>query len=156
MTPAVNLAKKAKIAFELHQYQHDPNVASYGEEAASALGKDPRQVFKTLLAADDAGQLYVAVVPVSGKLDLKALAKVVGAKRLNMADPKTAEKATGYLVGGISPLGQKKRLKLTLDSSASEFDTIMVSAGRRGLEIELSPQDLLSLTQGKAAAIALQ
>ncbi|GAA4879415.1 Cys-tRNA(Pro) deacylase [Ferrimonas pelagia] len=153
MTPAINAAKKAKIAFQVHQYRHDANAASYGEEAAHVLGQDPARVFKTLLAADEAGQLFVAVVPVAGKLDLKALAKAVKAKRLTMADPTAAEKATGYVVGGISPLGQKKRLSLVLDSSAERFDTIYVSAGRRGLEIELTPADLLRLSRGQLAAI---
>ncbi|TKB48969.1 Cys-tRNA(Pro) deacylase [Ferrimonas sediminicola] len=153
MTPAVNAAKKAKVPFQLHQYQHDPSAASYGLEAAEALGQDPARVFKTLLAADDGGQLYVAVVPVIGQLDLKALAKAVKAKRLAMADPKVAEKATGYVVGGISPLGQKKRLTLVLDASAEAFETICVSGGRRGLEIELAPADLLTLTGGRFAAV---
>ncbi len=153
MTPAVNAAKKAKVPFQLHQYQHDPNAPSYGLEAAEALGQDPARVFKTLLAADDAGKLYVAVVPVTGQLDLKALAKAVKAKRLAMADPKAAEKATGYVVGGISPLGQKKRLALVLDASAQAFDTICVSGGRRGLEIELAPGDLLKLTGGSFASV---
>ncbi|WP_028115586.1 Cys-tRNA(Pro) deacylase [Ferrimonas senticii] len=153
MTPAITAAKKAKVNFVTHQYQHDPNAASFGEEAAQLLGQLPQRVFKTLLASDDSGKLYVAVVPVSGQLDLRALAKAVAAKKLAMAKPDMAEKATGYVVGGISPLGQKKRLPLVLDSSALGFDTIFVSAGRRGLEIELAATDLLKLTGGKAADI---
>ncbi|WP_028113659.1 Cys-tRNA(Pro) deacylase [Ferrimonas kyonanensis] len=153
MTPAVNAAKKAKVAYQLHQYHHDPASPSYGLEAADALQQDSARVFKTLLAADDGGKLYVAVVPVTGSLDLKALAKAVKAKRLAMADPKMAEKATGYVVGGISPLGQKKRLPLLLDESAQAHATIFVSGGRRGLEIELAPDELVSLTQGQYAAI---
>ncbi|QIZ76942.1 Cys-tRNA(Pro) deacylase [Ferrimonas lipolytica] len=153
MTPAITAAKRAKIAFSIHQYQHDPAVASYGEEAAEALGKPLQQVFKTLLATDDSGTLYVAVVPVSGQLDLRALAKAVNAKKLTMANPAVAEKATGYVVGGISPLGQKKRLSLVLDSSAEQFATICVSAGRRGLEIELAPADLLKLSNGRLSDI---
>ncbi|SHH25891.1 Cys-tRNA(Pro) deacylase [Ferrimonas marina] len=153
MTPAVAAAKRAKIPFQLHQYQHDPAADSFGEEAATVLGQDPQRVFKTLLAADEAGKLVVAVVPVAGKLDLKALAKACGAKKLSMADAVAAERATGYVVGGISPLGQKKRLPLVLDASAEQFDTLFVSAGRRGLEIELAPADLLKLTQGRLAAI---
>lgn len=154
MTPAVNAAKKAKISFQVHQYQHDPKAESYGLEAAEAINQDPARVFKTLLAADEAGKLYVAVVPVTGKLDLKALAKCVKAKKLAMAKPDAAERATGYVVGGISPLGQKKRLPLVLDSSAEGFDTLFVSGGRRGLEIELAAQDLLRLTQGTLGNIA--
>ncbi|MBY5990921.1 Cys-tRNA(Pro) deacylase [Ferrimonas balearica] len=154
MTPAVNAAKKAKIPHRLHQYDHDPAAESYGLEAAEALGQDPARVFKTLLAADEAGKLYVAVVPVTGLLDLKALAKAVKAKKLAMANPAAAEKATGYVVGGISPLGQKRRLALVLDKSAEQFDTICVSGGRRGLEIELAPGDLLALTGGQLAAVA--
>ncbi|MBW3164091.1 Cys-tRNA(Pro) deacylase [Ferrimonas balearica] len=153
MTPAINAAKKAKVPHQIHQYHHDPAAESYGLEAAEALEKSPQQVFKTLLAADDAGKLYVAVVPVAGKLDLKALAKAVKAKKLVMANPADAEKATGYVVGGISPLGQKKRLPLVLDDSASQFDTICVSAGRRGLEIELAPADLLKLTGGSLGPV---
>ncbi|GAA5194982.1 Cys-tRNA(Pro) deacylase [Ferrimonas gelatinilytica] len=154
MTPAVNAAKRAKIAHTLHSYRHDPAAESYGEEAAQALGLDATRVFKTLLVSDEAGRLAVAVVPVSTKLDLKALAKAWGVKKLAMAQPVAAEKATGYVVGGISPLGQKKRLPLFLDAGAEGLSTIFVSAGRRGLEIELAPKDLLALTQGRFATIA--
>ncbi|WP_298439678.1 Cys-tRNA(Pro) deacylase [uncultured Ferrimonas sp.] len=153
MTPAIVAAKRAKIRFQTHQYQADPAAPSYGDEAANAIGQPPQRVFKTLLASDDSGQLYVAVVPVSGQLDLRALAKAVSAKKLSMAAVDLAQKATGYVVGGISPLAQKKRLPLVLDASAAQFDTIFVSAGRRGLEIELSAEDLLQLTRGRYGAI---
>lgn len=156
MTPAINLAKKQKIDYTVHQYDHDPANTNFGLEAAEVLGQDPNQVFKTLLFSlnGDAKNLVVAIVPVAGMLDLKAAAKAAGGKKADMADPKIAEKITGYIVGGISPLGQKKRLPTFLDVSAEQFDTICVSAGRRGLEIELAPQDLLSLTRGSFAPIA--
>jgi Cys-tRNA(Pro)/Cys-tRNA(Cys) deacylase len=154
VTPAVNAARKAGIPFTLHEYRHDPRAGSYGLEAAEALGLDVARVFKTLVAAAEGKGLWVAVVPVAGLLDLKALAEAAGAKRATMADPKAAERATGYVVGGISPLGQRQRLSTAVDASALQFDTIFVSAGRRGLEIELSPGDLLALTGGTARAIA--
>ncbi|WP_286237226.1 Cys-tRNA(Pro) deacylase [Neptuniibacter halophilus] len=155
MTPAINMAKKAKVAFTVHEYEHDPSAESYGEEAADALGLDPAQVFKTLLVAQngDNKKLAVGVVPVSGQLDLKAMASALKVKKVSMANPQDAERATGYVVGGISPLGQKKRLPLVLDSSAGNFPSICMSAGRRGLEIEMSAADLLRLTQGTLAPI---
>ncbi|MBT2386006.1 Cys-tRNA(Pro) deacylase [Streptomyces sp. ISL-11] len=152
-TPAIVALERAGTAFSTHAYEHDPAVASYGEEAARALGLDPAQVFKTLVAEVD-GALTVAVVPVSGSLDLKALASAVGGKRAAMADPAAAERATGYVRGGISPLGQRKRLPTALDASAGSHATICVSAGRRGLEVELSPTDLASLTEAVVAPIA--
>ena len=156
MTPAINVAKKAGVTFRIHEYAHDPNAASYGEEAANLLGLDYRQVFKTLLVSLTGGKhtLAVGVVPVNAMLDLKAVAKVLGAKKAEMADPKVAERSTGYVVGGISPLGQKKRLPLVLDQSAAEQSTIFVSAGRRGLEIELAPQALIDLSEGIFSNIA--
>lgn len=155
MTPAINAAKKAGVTYKVHEYQHDPNAESYGGEAADALGIDPGQVFKTLLVAlnGDNKKLAVAVVPVSGQLDLKAMAAALKVKKVAMANPQDAERATGYIVGGISPLGQKKRLPMVLDSSSESFATIYMSAGRRGLEIELAPADLMQLTGATSAVV---
>ncbi|MEU4078369.1 Cys-tRNA(Pro) deacylase [Streptomyces venezuelae] len=151
-TPATVALTEAGTAFTVHAYEHDPASPSYGEEAAEALGVSPGRVFKTLVADVD-GELTVAVVPVAGQLDLKALASAVGGKRAAMADPAAAERTTGYVRGGISPLGQRKRLRTVLDASASEHATICVSAGRRGLEVELSPADLAALTSAVVAPI---
>ncbi|MFH8631761.1 Cys-tRNA(Pro) deacylase [Streptomyces lydicus] len=152
-TPATVALTEAGVRFITHSYEHDPAAASYGEEAAEALGVSPDQVFKTLLAEVD-GTLTVAVVPVSGSLDLKALAAAVGGKRAAMADPAAAERSTGYVRGGISPLGQRKRLPTVVDASAEGRPTVCVSAGRRGLEVELSPADLVALTGARLAPIA--
>jgi Cys-tRNA(Pro)/Cys-tRNA(Cys) deacylase len=152
-TPATALLAKQKVTHRVHAYPHDPRAASYGAEAASALGIEPRQCFKTLVADVD-GALVVGVVPVGGSLDLKALAAAVGGKRAAMADPSSAERATGYVRGGISPLGQRKRLPTVVDASAVELATMYVSAGRRGLEIELAPADLVRLTAATVAPIA--
>ncbi|WP_344323059.1 Cys-tRNA(Pro) deacylase [Streptomyces macrosporus] len=152
-TPATVAATEAGVAFTLHSYEHDPAAASYGEEAAEALGVAPERVFKTLVADVD-GAPTVAVVPVSGSLDLKALAAAVGGKRAAMADPAAAERTTGYVRGGISPLGQRKALPTVVDASAERHGTICVSAGRRGLEIELAPADLVKLTGAVTAPIA--
>ncbi|MFE4637562.1 Cys-tRNA(Pro) deacylase [Streptomyces sp. NPDC056773] len=152
-TPAIVALTAAGAEFTVHAYEHDPAHPSYGEEAAEALGVSPAQVFKTLLADVD-GSLVVAVVPVSGSLDLKALASAVGGKRAAMADPALAERTTGYVLGGISPLGQRKRLPTVLDASASGFPAICVSAGRRGLEVELAPATLTTLTSATVAPIA--
>lgn len=156
MTPAVVAAQQAAIEFRIHEYRHDPAAPSYGEEAAQALGVTAERVFKTLIVELEAKprQLAVAVVPVAKQLDLKALASASGAKKAAMAKPEEAERATGYVLGGISPLGQRKRLVTVLDASAREFTTIYVSAGRRGLEIELSPIDLQRLTDARLAPIA--
>ncbi|PVZ41779.1 Cys-tRNA(Pro) deacylase [Pseudomonas sp. CC120222-01a] len=153
MTPALDLLKKARAEHRVHSYEHDPKSASYGLEAAEKLGLEPQQVFKTLLASSEKGELLVAVVPVVGTLDLKALAHAAGVKKCEMADPAVAQRATGYLVGGISPLGQKKRLRTFIDDSAQNFATIHVSAGRRGLEVELAAAVLAEHTQGKFAGI---
>ncbi|MFG2371640.1 Cys-tRNA(Pro) deacylase [Streptomyces sp. NPDC048504] len=151
-TPATVVLTTAGVPYELHAYDHDPSHPSYGEEAAEAMGVSPDRVFKTLLADVD-GTLTVAVVPVAGQLDLKALASAVGGKRATMADPTLAERTTGYVRGGISPLGQRKRLRTVLDTSATTHPTICVSAGRRGLEVELSPEDLKTLTDAVLAPI---
>ena len=138
MTPAIDLLKKNRAEHRVHSYEHDPKAASYGLEAAEKLGLNPAQVFKTLLAASEKGELLVAVVPVAGSLDLKALAHAAGVKKAEMADPQAAQRATGYLLGGISPLGQKKRLRTYIDNSAQIQPSIFVSAARRGLEVQLS------------------
>ncbi|MCS6094346.1 MULTISPECIES: Cys-tRNA(Pro) deacylase [Shewanella] len=155
MTPAVQLAKKAKIAFEILEYSHDPHCAAYGEEAANTLGLEPAQVFKTLLVAIDKAHapIAVALVPVDHQLNLKAVAKCLGQKKLQMADAELAQKSSGYLVGGISPLAQKKQLPTLIDASAQAFDRIYVSAGRRGLEISLAATDLAKLCKGEFADI---
>jgi Cys-tRNA(Pro)/Cys-tRNA(Cys) deacylase len=152
-TPATTVLKQRKVAHTLHTYDHDARAASYGMEAAGALGIDPALCFKTLVADVD-GTLIVAVVPVTGSLDLKALAAAVGGKRGAMADPAAAERSSGYVRGGISPLGQRKRLATVIDASASALARMYVSAGRRGLEIELAPADLASLTDAVFASIA--
>ncbi|WP_086868453.1 Cys-tRNA(Pro) deacylase [Streptomyces viridochromogenes] len=151
-TPATVALTAAGVAYTVHSYEHDPAHPSYGEEAAQAMGVSPDRVFKTLVADVD-GTLTVAVVPVAGQLDLKALAAAVGGKRAAMADPALAERTTGYVRGGISPLGQRKKLPTVLDASASGHDTICVSAGRRGLEVELSPADLAALTGAVLAPV---
>ena len=151
-TPATVALTKAGAAFTVHRYDHDPAAPSYGLEAAAALGVDPERVFKTLLAEVD-GRLVVAVVPVSGQLDLKALAAAVGGKRAAMADPTLAERATGYVVGGISPLGQKRALPTVVDETAQLWDTVFVSAGRRGVDLELGPDVLVSLTAATLAPV---
>ncbi len=153
MTPAVTAAKRAGIQFELHEYAHNPDTVSYGEEAAEKLGLEPERVFKTLVAKLDGGELVVGLVPVTGTLDLKALAAAAGIKKGVMAEVAEAERATGYLAGGISPLGQKKRLRTFIDDSAGRFETIFVSAGRRGLEIELAPKVLRDLCGAAMASI---
>jgi Cys-tRNA(Pro)/Cys-tRNA(Cys) deacylase len=152
-TPATVLLGRCKIAHRLHSYHHDPRTESYGAEAAAALGVDPCRCFKTLVATVD-GALAVAVVPVTGSLDLKALAGAMDGKRAAMADPAAAERTTGYVRGGISPLGQRKRLPTVVDASAQAHETVYVSAGRRGLEIELAPGDLVRLTDATVAPIA--
>src|SRR2546423_8754839 len=152
-TPATALLRQQKVAHRVHAYPHDPRSASYGTEAANALGIDPAHCFKTLVAEVD-GALVVAVVPVTGALDLKALAGAVGGKRAAMADPTSAERTTGYVRGGISPLGQRKRLPTVVDSSAVDLPAVFVSAGRRRLEGELGPADLVRPPRPAGAAVA--
>lgn len=151
-TPATVALARAGVAHELRHYRHDPGAPSYGLEAATALGVPPEQVFKTLLAKVD-GRLVVAVVPVSGSLDLKALAAAVGGKRAEMAEAAEAERSTGYVIGGISPLGQRKALPTVVDETAAVFETVLVSAGRRGLDVSLAPDDLVRLTTARLAPI---
>lgn len=152
-TPATVALTRAGVAFTTHTYEHDPSAASYGLEAAEVLGLDPAAVLKTLLADVD-GRLVVGIVPVSGQLDLKALAAAAGGKKATMADPAAAERATGYVVGGISPLGQKRAHPTVLDESALAHETVYVSGGRRGLDLGLSPGDLVRLTGATTAPIA--
>ncbi|EGU44199.1 hypothetical protein VII00023_15826 [Vibrio ichthyoenteri ATCC 700023] len=157
MTPAINAAKKKKIAHTIHQYEHDPRAESFGLEAVEALGNDPKEVFKTLLFClnGEAKNLAVAVIPVEQKLNLKLAAKAVKGKKAEMANPDIAQKTTGYVVGGISPLGQKKALPTFIHHSALDLDTMFVSAGRRGLEIEIAPKDLAMLTRGEFVELCL-
>jgi len=152
-TPATALLASQRVSHTVHTYDHDPRHASYGTEASETLGLSPARVFKTLVAEVD-GALTVGVVPVGTQLDLKALAAAVGGKKAKMADVAAAERATGYVAGGISPLGQRKRLPVVLDVSATNFDTIFCSGGRRGLEIELAPTDLARLANAIVAPIA--
>ncbi|MFD4654385.1 Cys-tRNA(Pro) deacylase [Kitasatospora sp. NPDC058444] len=152
-TPATVALEAAAVPFTVHAYDHDPAAASYGGEAAEVLGISPARVFKTLVADVD-GTLTVGVVPVAGQLDLKALAAAVGGKRAAMADPAAAERSSGYVLGGISPLGQRRPLRTVVDASALGHPTVYVSAGRRGLEVELAPADLVTLTQARTAPIA--
>lgn len=144
MTPACKILKAKKIDYSIHEYEHDPNTKSFGLEAAEKLGLSVHEVFKTLLVTDDK-IFFVAVLPVEHQLNLKKIATAVGAKKLHMADPKDAERLTGYLVGGISPVGQKKRLKTVVDASAQPLSKMYVSGGKRGLDIGLQPQDLVEV-----------
>lgn len=152
-TPATAALRAAGIPFTEHAYEHDPANRDFGMEAATALGLDPDQVFKTLLADVD-GRLVVGIVPVTGKLDLKALAAAVGGKKATMADPAVAERRTGYVVGGISPIGQKSRHETVLDETAELWDVVYVSGGRRGFDLGLAPADLIRATDAVVADIA--
>lgn len=151
-TPATVALTAAGIAYTAHPYTHDPRAASYGLEAAEALGVAPERVFKTLLASLD-GSLVVGIVPVSGQLDLKALARALGGSRAQMAEVAAAERTTGYVAGGISPFGQKRRLPTALDASALDHPTIFVSGGRRGLDLELAPDAVVAATGAVTATI---
>jgi len=153
MTPAINAIRKAEIRHQVHEYVHDPDNQAYGAETVEKLGLPAERVFKTLVVSIDNQELVVGVVPVSSMLSMKHLAKAVGAKKAAMANPSDVERVTGYVLGGVSPLGQKKRLKTIIDASAQTFATIYVSAGRRGMQIELSPQDLKKLTGAVFAEI---
>lgn len=152
-TPAIALLERKGVAHSVHEYEVAESVGDgYGEAVAAAIGSDPARVFKTLMAVVD-GRHVVAIVPVSSRLSTKALAKAASGKKASMADPADAERLTGYVTGGISPLGQRKSHPTYLDDSALAFDTIFVSAGKRGLQVELAPSDLLALTRGKAASL---
>lgn len=152
-TPATVALTRAGIDFVLHEYHHDPRATSYGLEAAEALGLDPDRVLKTLMVSLD-GALTVGIVPVSGQLDLKGLARALGGSKALMADVAAAERATGYVAGGISPVGQKRRHPTVLDDTATGFDTVFVSAGRRGLDLEIAPADLVTATGAVVAPIS--
>jgi Cys-tRNA(Pro)/Cys-tRNA(Cys) deacylase len=151
-TPATAVLAAAGVPYVLHPYDHDPSTASYGAEAAQVLGIDPSKVFKTLMVEVE-GKLAVGIVPVSGTLDLKAFAAALGAKKAAMADPAAAQRRTGYVLGGISPLGQRLPSPTVLDHSALALETILVSGGKRGLDIELAPADLIRLTEATTASI---
>ena len=153
MTPAINAAKQARVNYTIHEYEHDPAAESYGEEAAEKIGANPAQVFKTLVVSLDGKDLAVGIIPVTAMLGLKQIAKAAGAKKALMADKQLVQRTTGYVLGGVSPLGQKKPLKTFIDQSAEDFETIFVSAGKRGLEIELAPADLARLTQARFALL---
>ena len=153
MTPGILAAKNAKISYTIHEYTHDPSSESYGSEAAEKMGVPEVRVFKTLIVTLDSRDLVVGVVPVSSMLSMKLIAKAAGAKKATMAAASDVARSTGYVLGGVSPLGQKKRLKTFIDASAELFSSVYVSAGRRGLEIELSPNDLRNLTNGVFAEI---
>jgi Cys-tRNA(Pro)/Cys-tRNA(Cys) deacylase len=152
-TPATRAAQRAGVVFTVHEYAHDASVVAYGAEAVERLGLDPQRVFKTIVVRTS-GTHAVAVVPVATEVDLKALAGALGAKQAVLADAGDAQRLTGYVVGGISPLGQKRALPTVIDASATSFPTVFVSAGRRGLEIELAPDDLCRVANGSFAAIA--
>ena len=153
MTPAIRLLKKQKIKFTMHEYTHDKNSVSYGLEAVEKMGVDEQLVFKTLVVALDRGELVVAIIPVAEKLNMKLVAKVFSAKKAQMANKEDVLRSTGYVMGGVSPLGQKKHLKTVINISALELETIFVSAGKRGLEVQLKPLDLQQILQAKSAFV---
>ena len=154
-TPATAALTRANVSYAVRAYEHDPAAESFGLEAAEALGVEPARVFKTLLV-DTGDGLAVGIVPVDGLLDLKAIASALGVKKVGMADPAAAERSSGYVVGGISPIGQKRALRTVVDSSASSHESVLVSGGRRGLDLELSPADLVRVTGATLAPIARQ
>jgi Cys-tRNA(Pro)/Cys-tRNA(Cys) deacylase len=153
VTPAISTLEAAGVTYTLHEYAHDDSVRDFGREAAEQLGLDPDQVFKTLLVTAD-GEPAVAIVPVSGKLALKAVGRALGAKRVEMCDPAVAERVTGYVRGGISPFGQRRRLPTVVDEMATLFDVVFVSGGRRGLDVGVAPADLVRLLDAVVAGIA--
>lgn len=153
MTPAVDFTRKNQVSFKVHEYIHDPASESYGHEAAEKLGVPEEQVFKTLVVSLDGKELAVAIIPVSSMLSLKLMAKALRVKKATMAAKSDVERATGYVLGGVSPLGQKKRLRTIVDASASGHSSIFISAGRRGLDMELNPEDLRSLLKAEFAEI---
>ncbi len=153
MTPAVALLRQRGVAHTVHAYEHDPDTASFGLEAAVKLGVDADRVFKTLVVKLDGGRLAVGIVPVSGQLNLKRMAQACGARKAAMADPDAVRRATGYVLGGVSPLGQKKRLETVIDASARNWPTVYVSAGRRGLDVELGAADLGQLLDARFADV---
>lgn len=155
MTPAINMLKQQNISFKIHLYQHDASANSFGIEAVEKLSLNAEQVFKTLVISNDTNQLAVAIVPVMFKLNLKAIAKALKVKKVKMADGNRVEKSTGYVLGGVSPLGQKKILTTIIDKSAQDFTHIFVSGGQRGLEIELSPKDLATMCRAIFADIVV-
>lgn len=154
MTPCIKLLKKTKVKYQIHQYEHDSSCNSYGEEAAQKLAIAQERIFKTLVVITEKNEFAVGIVPVSSKLSMKMMAKAFGVKKVSMADAHEVEKITGYVLGGVSPLGQKKRLKTVIDTSATNCPSIFVSAGKRGLEVELSAKDLQELLQAKFENIA--
>ncbi|ABV34634.1 YbaK/EbsC protein [Shewanella sediminis HAW-EB3] len=153
MTPAIDLLKKAHIKHTIHEYQHEASALAYGIEAATKLNLDAKLVFKTLVAKLDSGKLVVAIIPVEEKLNMKALAKVAGVKKAAMASAEEVERSTGYVLGGVSPLGQKRPLLTYIDTSAEQLDQLYVSGGKRGLDIELTPSALLKLTRALFAPL---
>ncbi len=156
MTPAIKLLQQHKIAHTVREYDHDPASESYGREAAAKLGVPEARVFKTLVVMLDGKEMVVGVIPVSTLLSMKAIAKAAGGKKADMAAPKDVERTTGYVLGGVSPLGQKKRLRTVIDQSAQQFPTIYISGGRRGLDIELAPQDLAKMLNAGFAELVQQ
>jgi len=153
MTPAIDIARKSRISFKVHEYSHDPASESYGDEAAEKLAVPQEQVFKTLVVSLDGKELAVGIIPVSSRLSLKLIAKALGAKKAAMAAQSDVERVTGYVLGGVSPLGQKKRLRTIIDTSATYNPTVFISAGRRGLDMELAPEDLKALVSGEFVKI---
>jgi Cys-tRNA(Pro)/Cys-tRNA(Cys) deacylase len=153
MTPGILAAKKAGVPFTVHEYDHDPSAPSFGMEAAEKLGIPPERVFKTLVVRLDGRELAVGVIPVDSMLSMKAIAKAAGAKKAEMASQADVERSTGYVLGGVSPLGQKKRLRTFIDVSAEVFETVFVSAGKRGLDMEIAPGDLRAVCGGTFAPL---